>query len=94
MEFKHKSETTFKIDSANIYYEEIGNPLKQPLIFLHGGFGNIEDFNGIIPLLEKEYLIIGMDSRGQGKSTLGDKSHIQYVLCKIKKSRKEMTAKW
>lgn len=72
MEFKHKSETTVNIGSAKIYYEEIGNPLKQPLIFLHGGFGNIEDFNGIIPLLENEYRIIGIDSRGQGKSTLGN----------------------
>jgi len=73
MNFKHKSETFIEIDSAKIYYEEIGNPKKQPLIFLHGGFGNIEDYNGIIPLLQNEYRIIGVDSRGQGKSTLGNK---------------------
>ncbi len=71
MKFNHKSETFVEIDSAKIYFEEIGNPQKQPLIFLHGGFGNIEDFNGIIPLLQSEYRIIGIDSRGQGKSTLG-----------------------
>jgi pimeloyl-ACP methyl ester carboxylesterase len=71
MKFNHKSETYVKIDSAKIYYEEVGNPQKQPLIFLHGGFGNIEDFNGIIPLLENEYRIIGIDNRGQGKSTIG-----------------------
>lgn len=72
MSFNHKSETFIEIDSARIYYEEIGNPQKQPLIFLHGGFGNIEDFNEIIPLLQNEYHIIGIDSRGQGKSTLGN----------------------
>lgn len=72
MGFYHKAETFLEIDSAKIYYEEIGNPQGQPLIFLHGGFGNMEDFNGIVPLLEKEYRIIGMDSRGQGKSTLGN----------------------
>jgi pimeloyl-ACP methyl ester carboxylesterase len=72
MIFNHKSETFIEIDSAKIYFEKIGNPKKQPLIFLHGGFGNIENFNGIIPLLKNEYHLIGIDSRGQGKSTLGD----------------------
>ncbi len=41
------------------------------MISLHGGFGNIKDYNGIIPLLQNEYCIIGIDSRGKGKSTLG-----------------------
>ncbi|MBB6461869.1 alpha/beta fold hydrolase [Flammeovirga kamogawensis] len=72
MKFTHQSDTFIEIDSAKIYFEEIGNPQKQPLLFLHGGFGNIEDFNGIIPLLKNEYRIIGIDSRGQGKSTLGN----------------------
>ena len=72
MLFNHKSETFIEIDSAKIYFEKIGNPKKQPLIFLHGGFGNIENFNGVIPLLKNEYHLIGIDSRGQGKSTLGD----------------------
>ncbi len=73
MNFNHQSKTCIEIDSAKIYYEELENPQKQPLIFLHGGFGNMEDFNGIIPLLKNEYRIIGIDSRGQGKSTLGEK---------------------
>lgn len=71
MPFTHQANTFAGIDSASIYYEEIGNSHKQALILLHGGFGNIEDFNGLLPLLEKEYRIIGIDSRGQGKSTLG-----------------------
>lgn len=69
--FNHKTGKFIDIDSSKIYYEELGNPQKQPLIFLHGGFGNIEDFNKIIPLLKKEYRIIGIDSRGHGMSTLG-----------------------
>lgn len=69
--FEHKSNSLINIDSAKIYYETLGDPQKQPLVLLHGGFGNIEDFNDILPLLEKEYRIIGIDSRGQGKSTLG-----------------------
>ena len=71
IQFNHEKGNYLQIDSAKIYYEEIGNSQKQPLIFLHGGFGNIEDFNEVIQLLDKEYRIIGIDSRGQGKSTLG-----------------------
>ena len=70
--FNHRAGKHFQIDSAKIYCEETGNPQKQPLIFLHGGFGTIEDFNEIIPLFDKKYRIIGIDSRGQGKSTLGN----------------------
>lgn len=73
MIFNHQSGTFAEIDSAKIYYEQIGDPQSQPVIFLHGGFGNIEDFNGLIPLLENKYYIIGIDSRGQGKSTLGSR---------------------
>jgi len=78
--FNHKSKAFIEIGSAKIYYEEIGNPQKQPLIFLHGGFGNMEDFNGIIHLLENEYHIIGIDSRGQGKSTLGNEGLTYAIL--------------
>lgn len=71
MIFEHKGTTFIEIDSANIYYETLGNPQKQPLVLLHGGFGNIEDFNLLLPFLKNDYRIIGIDSRGQGKSTLG-----------------------
>ncbi|MDR0420242.1 MAG: alpha/beta hydrolase, partial [Prevotellaceae bacterium] len=37
----------------------------------HSGFGNIEDFNPILPMFANDYHIIGIDSRGHGKSTLG-----------------------
>jgi pimeloyl-ACP methyl ester carboxylesterase len=38
---------------------------------LHGGFGNIEDFNPILQMFINDYHIIGIDSRGHGNSTLG-----------------------
>lgn len=38
---------------------------------MHGGFGSLEDFNSILLDLNKEFRVIGVDSRGQGKSTLG-----------------------
>ncbi len=75
--FNHKNGKHIEIDSAKIYFEEIGDPEKKPLLLLHGGFGNLEDFNNLIPLLNQEFRIIGIDSRGQGKSTLG-KDHLTY----------------
>jgi len=56
---------------VKIYYKEVGNPDKPVLVFLHGGLGNIEDFNSVVPLLGDAFRIIGVDSRGQGKSSLG-----------------------
>ena len=80
--FNHNNGKHYQINGADIYYEEIGNQSGTPLLFLHGGFGNIEDFNTIIPLLKNDYRIIGIDSRGQGKSTLGDKGLSYEILQK------------
>lgn len=71
--FNHRDGNTLTIDTAKIYFEETGNAEKPVLLLLHAGFGNIEDFNSIIPKLKGEYRIIGIDSRGQGKSTIGNK---------------------
>ncbi|HHD7495644.1 TPA: alpha/beta fold hydrolase [Klebsiella oxytoca] len=57
--------------SKNTYYEIKGNPDSPALVFLHGSFGNIETFNAVAPQLNDSPLLIGIDSRGQGKSTLG-----------------------
>ena len=70
-EFNHKTGKYLEIDGANIYYEEIENVGKPILLFLHSGFGNIEDFNSILQMFTNDYHIIGIDSRGHGKSTLG-----------------------
>jgi pimeloyl-ACP methyl ester carboxylesterase len=71
--FDHNSGQYLQVDGAKIYYETSGKQDSPALLFLHGGFGNIEDFNTILPDLDKEFQIIGIDSRGQGKSTLGSK---------------------
>jgi len=71
IEFDHKTGNYLEIDNANIYYEEIENAGKPTLLFLHGGFGNIADFNPIVPMFVADYHIVGIDSRGHGKSTLG-----------------------
>lgn len=71
--FDHDSGEYLNIDKARIYYEVIGNQEGLPLLVLHGGFGNLEDFNSFLPDLSREFKIIGIDSRGHGKSTLGSK---------------------
>lgn len=70
-DFDHQSGSYIEIDGAKIYCEETGNRSGHPLLLLHGGFGNIEDFNSIIPRLSQNFRVIGIDSRGQGKSTIG-----------------------
>ena len=69
--FNHKADTYFNIDDAKIYYEIRGQEDNPVLLFLHGGFGTIEDFNDITKSLSNEFTLIGVDSRGHGKSTLG-----------------------
>jgi pimeloyl-ACP methyl ester carboxylesterase len=69
--FDHSSGEYLDVDGARIYYEITGNKERPPLLVLHGGFGNLEDFNSFLPDLSGEFEVIGIDSRGQGKSTLG-----------------------
>jgi pimeloyl-ACP methyl ester carboxylesterase len=60
------------VDGADIYFEEAGNAHGAPLLLLHGGLGTIEDFNPLLRFgLAEEYRLIGVDSRGHGRSTLG-----------------------
>jgi pimeloyl-ACP methyl ester carboxylesterase len=69
--FDHRAGSHFDIAGARIYFETAGNPAKPPLVLLHGGFGNIEDFNPLLPAWAGDFQLIGIDSRGHGASTLG-----------------------
>ncbi|MBV8969932.1 MAG: alpha/beta hydrolase [Verrucomicrobia bacterium] len=55
------------VNGVRIYYAEFGRG--EPLILLHGGLGNIEQFGNQIPALETHYKVIALDSRGHGRST-------------------------
>ena len=77
--FNHNSGHYLDIQDAKIYYEETGNPDKPVLLLLHGGFGTIDDFNTILPILQEHFRVIGIDSRAQGKSTKG-KDKLTYEL--------------
>lgn len=69
--FDHETGRLVTCDAADIYVEEIGNTAGPILIMLHGGFGTIEDFNTIAPTLSRHFRLIGIDSRGHGRSSLG-----------------------
>ena len=69
--FDHTTGHLISCGDAQIYVEEKGNPELPVLLMLHGGFGNVEDFNSIAPALSGRFRLIGIDSRGHGKSGLG-----------------------
>lgn len=54
------------LDDAKIYYEEYG--IGEPLILLEGNNGSISDFHNQIPFLSKQFRVIALDTRAQGKS--------------------------
>lgn len=69
--FDHQSGHHLPVGDARIYHEITGNPEGTPLLLLHGGLGNLTDFNGLLDRLPKSFQLIGMDLRGHGRSTLG-----------------------
>jgi len=71
--FNHQVGKYHQIDGADIYYEITGQSGAPIILLLHGGFGSMEDFNSVIPILTEKYNVIGVDSRGHGKSTTGGK---------------------
>lgn len=69
--FTHRGGEYLTVDDARLYYEQLGAADAPALILLHGGLGHIESFNAITPHLARRWRVIGIDSRGQGMSTLG-----------------------
>ena len=59
------------IDSADICYEVSGNPTGHPLIILHGGLGSMRDLENIYKYIPPHYMVVSVDLRGHGRSTLG-----------------------
>lgn len=69
--FDHTTGRLVASGDAEIYVEEIGISDGPVLLMLHGGFGTIEEFNTITPTLSRHFRLIGIDSRGHGRSSLG-----------------------
>ncbi|WP_316803676.1 alpha/beta fold hydrolase [Pedobacter nototheniae] len=64
---KSKDGKYIDLGDAKIYYEEYGKG--EPLVLLHGNNGSIADFYKQIPFFSKNYRVIAIDTRGQGRST-------------------------
>jgi pimeloyl-ACP methyl ester carboxylesterase len=57
---------TFTHDGVRLYYEVYGTG--EPLLMIHGNGGSIADLRAQIAFFRKQYRVIAMDSRDQGKS--------------------------
>ncbi|MFY1045877.1 alpha/beta fold hydrolase [Chryseobacterium sp. GP-SGM7] len=66
------------LKDAHLYYEVYGEG--EPLFLLHGNSGSIKDFYQQIPVLAKQYKVIVMDTRAQGKSTDTTKKDFNYKI--------------
>lgn len=67
-----------KLKDTDLYYEVYGEG--EPLILLHGNSGSIKDFYQQIPVLSKQYKVIAVDTRGQGKSKDTSRKDFTYKL--------------
>ena len=65
------------VNGVKLYYEVYGKG--EPLLMLHGNNSSMGHFNNQLEILSKKYMVIGLDSRGQGKSTADD-AKITYEL--------------
>ena len=64
----------------DLYYEVRGDAAGPPVLLLHGGIGNMEEWDNLSPaLVDAGYRVVLMDSRGRGRSTWGD-APITYEL--------------
>jgi pimeloyl-ACP methyl ester carboxylesterase len=57
-----------EINAAHIYYATYGKG--EPVVLLHGGLGNSDHWAFQVAELAKQYQVIVIDSRNQGRSTL------------------------
>lgn len=55
-----------EVNGIKLYYESYGKG--NPLLLLHGNGGSINAFKNQVPFFEKNYRVIAVDSRLQGKS--------------------------
>ncbi|WP_326985043.1 alpha/beta fold hydrolase [Chryseobacterium sp. MYb264] len=69
---------TVKLNDAALYYETYGEG--EPLILLHGNGGSIKEFYRQIPELSKQFKVIAIDTRSQGKSEDLTKGNLTYKI--------------
>lgn len=65
------------VNGVKLYYEVYGEG--EPLLLLNGNNSSMARFNNQLESLNQKYMVIGLDSRGQGKSSSND-TRITYEL--------------
>jgi pimeloyl-ACP methyl ester carboxylesterase len=60
-------------DGARLYYAVFNARGHAPVVLLHGGFASSDTWGFEVPRLAAGHEVIVMDSRGHGRSSLGDK---------------------
>ncbi|MCA6068875.1 alpha/beta fold hydrolase [Chryseobacterium sp. RG1] len=69
---------TLKLNDTELYYETYGEG--EPLVLLHGNGGSIKEFYKQIPELSKQFKVIAVDTRAQGKSKDFTKGELNYKI--------------
>lgn len=60
------------VNNISLYYGIFNLKGKEPVLLLHGGFVSSDVWGFEVPLLMKTHQVIVLDSRGHGRSTMGD----------------------
>ena len=60
------------VNNISLYYGIFNSNGKEPVLLLHGGFVSSDVWGFEVPLLMKTHKVIVVDSRGHGRSTIGD----------------------
>ena len=63
---------TIRAGDVELFVSDAGKMDGLPIILLHGGLGSRADFEPLARYLVSDYRLIAIDSRGHGRSTLGD----------------------
>ncbi len=61
------------VNDIKLYYAIFNEQGKEPVILLHGGFVSSDEWGFEVPLLAKTHQVIVVDSRGHGRSSLGER---------------------
>ena len=59
------------VDDIQMYYAIYGEG--DPVLLIHGGIGNADEFGFLVPALAESHEVIVADGRGRGRSTRSDK---------------------
>lgn len=60
------------VNGARLYFAVFNKAGQDPVILLHGGFGSSDDWAFEVPQLAVKHQVIVVDTRGHGRSTMGD----------------------